>query len=64
MRAVLASLAAATTCAARNGGTVEARQTTAAPAASLASAIALVRCPFTLLISILDYQWPSYAINH
>jgi hypothetical protein len=64
MRAVLARLAAATTCAARNGDTVEARRTTAAPAVSLASASARVCCPSTLLISILDYQRPSYVIDH
>jgi hypothetical protein len=63
MRAVLARLAAATACAAHNMDTVEARRTTAAPAASLLLASALVCCPSALLISVLDHQWPSYVIN-
>lgn len=49
MRAALARLAAATVCAARNGGTVEVRRTTAAPAVSLASASAMVCCPFHIV---------------
>jgi hypothetical protein len=47
MRAVLAKPAAATACAARHMDTVEAPQTTAAPAVSLPSASALVCRPST-----------------
>jgi hypothetical protein len=64
MRAVLAKPAAATACAARNMDTVEAHRTTAVPVVSLLSESALVCCPPTLLISVLDHQRPSYVINH
>lgn len=47
MRAVQARLAVAAICVARNMGTVEARRTTAAPAASLLSANVLVCCPMS-----------------
>jgi hypothetical protein len=63
MRAVLAKLAAATACAARNTDTVEARRTTAAPAVSLPSGSALVCCPSTSLIGVLDHRRPLNVIN-
>lgn len=44
---MLAKLAAVATCAARSGATVEALQTTAAPAVSLPSANVLVCCPLS-----------------